>query len=126
MFISSSSLWEHYSFITLKNGGEHMIMNKSYAYWSTLLSVIGTILLIMTYVIAPHHPQSLLSIIILLLMTTSFISLILGFIASIIAIRKKEIGFKKYSGILLPTIILLYVILIPFFMGVVFIVNENF
>lgn len=92
-----------------------MIFKKTNGFWSTLLSIIGTLLLIATYAVA-DGPQGIEVVLIAAMMILSIILLLLGIVSSIVAIKKKEPGTKKYLGILLPVLIVLYVILVPILM----------
>ncbi|WP_312476156.1 hypothetical protein [Neobacillus sp.] len=49
----------------------------------------------------------------------------LGIIASILSIKLKENGTKKYVGILLPVLIILFVILFPILMAIGFMLNDK-
>jgi len=102
-----------------------MILNKSYSYWSVLLSIIGSLLLVTTYLISPADPHGIIIIVMKILLALAIIFLISGILASILAIKKKEEGTKKYIGILLPILVILFVILIPILMGIGFMLNEN-
>lgn len=102
-----------------------MILNKSYGFWSTSLSVIGTLLLIATYLLAPDTPQGMIVVIIYIMQVLAIVLLPLGIIASIFAIKNKEIGIKKYTGILMPVLIILFIVLIPLLMAIGFMINDN-
>jgi|SRR5699024_998667 len=102
-----------------------LILNKRYGFWSTSLSVIGTLLLVSTYLIAPDNPRGLIIPILYIIFVLAIILLILGIIASIFAMKNKEIGIKKYTGILLPVLIILFVVLVPLLMAIGFMINDN-
>lgn len=102
-----------------------MILNKSYGYWSVLLSMVGSFFLVTSYLISPDNPKNMMVVLIKIMLIVAVILMILGVVMSILAIRKKEYGFKKYVGILLPLFIVLILILIPILMGVGFIINDN-
>ena len=106
-------------------GGEKMILNKTYSYWSVLLSIVGTLLLIGTYFLSPSDPQGMIVVGLKIMFTAAIILLVLGIISSTLAIKKKENGMKKYVGILLPVLIILFVILIPILMAIGFMLNDN-
>ncbi|MUV37676.1 hypothetical protein JNUCC1_01482 [Lentibacillus sp. JNUCC-1] len=102
-----------------------MIFNKPYGYWSAVMGLAGTLFLIASYVVAPDHPQGLMSGIIMLLMVLAGLSLISGIVTSIIGIKNKEAGTKKYIGILMPILITLFFILVPVIMALGFMLNDN-
>lgn len=125
MYIRSSLLLARYSFMKDNIGGNKMILNKTYGYWSVLFSIAGTFLLITTYLIAPDDPQGMIVVIMKIMLALAVIFLPLGIISSIFAIKKKEVGTKKYVGILLPVLIVLFYILVPIIMGIGFMVNDK-
>src|SRR5690625_3732473 len=100
--------------------GHKMFLKKTYSYWSALCSIIVTLLLISTYVIAPDYPEGIIVVIMKIMMALTILLFLLGMIGSIMAIKNKDTGIKKYTGILLPTLILLFFILVPFFMAIGF------
>lgn len=102
-----------------------MILNKTYGFWSTLLSILGLLLLIATYAVA-DGPEGFMVVIVATILTLSVISLVLGIVYSILAIKNKEPSIKKYTGILLPVLIILYFVLVPFLMAIGFMLNGDF
>lgn len=102
-----------------------MILNKNFSYWSVLFSIVGSLLLITTYLISPGDPQGMIIMSMKIMLTVAIILLALGIITSILAIKKKENGSKKYIGILLPILIILFVILVPILMGIGFMFNDK-
>lgn len=101
-----------------------MFLNKSYSYWSLVLSIVGSLFLVTPYLISPVHPQGFIVLMMKAMLIIAIILLILGCATSFYAIKKKEEGVKKYVGILLPLFIILFIILIPILMGVGFILND--
>lgn len=55
----------------------------------------------------------------------TIILLLAGIVASILAIKNKETGTKKYAGLLIPVVIVLYFILVPLLMAIGFMINDN-
>jgi len=106
-------------------GGDKMFLNKPYGYWSVLLSIVGSLFLVTPYFISPSDPQGMIVISMKIMLVVAIFLLTLGIVASILAIKKKEVGVKKYFGILLPILIILFVILIPILMGIGFMLNDN-
>lgn len=100
-------------------------MNKTYSYWSPLLGTIGFILLISVYALAPDVPQGAILVALFVGLILSIGLLKIGLIAGIIAIWKRETGFKKYIGILLPVLIIVFAILVPLLMAIGFILNDS-
>src|SRR5690625_5597982 len=95
---------------------DFMIKGKSYSFSSALFSIVGLLLLIMTYVIAPDHPQGIIVFVMVITLGLAVILFVAGFMASILAIKKKELGVRKYFGILVPIFIFLFYLFMPFFM----------
>ena len=122
MFIQLLLLWERYSFTKDELGGNKMIFNKTYGHWSTIVSVFGTLLLMATYI--PNNPEKF-TVIIMIMLVLAIILLVSGIILSILAIKNNEVGTKKYIGILLPVLIILFIVLVPFLMAVGFLINDN-
>lgn len=89
------------------------------------MSIMGLILLILTYMFAPDVPQAIGTVVIIVMFILTIVSLLLGIVFSIIAIKNKESGVKKYFGILIPLFILLFVILIPILMGIGFMLYDK-
>lgn len=102
-----------------------MILNKTYGYYSALCSVIGTLLLIITYTLVPNGPKGIMVIVVSITLILSIILLIMGIICSVLAIKNKEPSIKKYIGILLPILIILFIALIPLLMAIGFMLNNN-
>lgn len=102
-----------------------MILNKSFDYWSVLFSIVGTLLLVTIFLISPSDPQGIIIVGMKIMLLVAIILLALGIVTSILAIKKKEAGVKKYVGILLPIFIILFAILIPILMGIGFMINDN-
>lgn len=102
-----------------------MTSNKPYGYWSILFSVAGSLLLVASYLISPNEPQGMIVIGLQIMLLSAIVLLGLGVVTSILAIRKKEEGIKKYTGILLPVIIILFAVLVPILMGIGFMLNDN-
>ncbi|MFD1416951.1 hypothetical protein [Oceanobacillus jeddahense] len=102
-----------------------MNVKKNYGFWSMLSSIMGLILLIVSYAVAPEEPQGMVTIGILVLFFTAILFLVLGTIGSTLAMKQQEKGRKKYVGIFLPVLILLFVVLVPILMGIGFILNDN-
>ena|SRR5690625_4400691 len=108
-----------------KGGVVFLIKGKSYSFSSALFSIVGLLLLIMTYVIAPDHPQGIIVFVMVITLSLAVILLVAGIIASILAIKKKELGVRKYFGILVPIFIVLFYILMPLIMGIGFIIHNQ-
>lgn len=102
-----------------------MTLNKNYGYWSVILGVIGTLLLILPYLVTPENPQGLVVVILKVIVAAAILLLSLGILSSILAIKKKEKGSKKYFGVLISVSTILFVLLIPIFMGIGFLLNDT-
>src|SRR5690625_7778491 len=102
-----------------------MNKGKSYSFSSALFSIVGLLFLIMTYVIAPDHPQGIIVFVMMITLGLAVILLVAGIVTSILAIKNKELGVRKYFGILVPIFIGLFYILMPLIMGIGFILNDQ-
>lgn len=67
--------------------------------------------------IAPDYPEGPIRYLIGSSLLISGVSFLFGIISSILAIKNKDLGVKKYVGIFTPFI--LYVILVPILIGLV-------
>lgn len=84
-------------------------MNKKYSKWSAILSIIGTITIFTSYVIAPQEPVGSLVVLLKILFFTSIITGILSLPLSYLAFKNKEAGFlKKIAPILILLILLVF------------------
>jgi len=102
-----------------------MNINKSYSFYSALQSVAGLLFLLMTYMIAPDHPAGMIKIIMAIMLGLAIILLITGIATSILSIKRKELGVTKYIGLLIPVLIVLFILLMPFIIGIGFIINDQ-
>lgn len=102
-----------------------MIFHKSYSYWSMVTNVFGAFSLGLTYVIAPGIPQGFTLFAVNVLVISAAVFILLGAVSSIAAIVNKEPGKKKYIGIFVPSTIILYIVLVPIVMGLLFGINDN-
>lgn len=110
----------------MANGGVVLVIkNKSYSFYSALFSIIGLLSLIMTYVIAPDHPQGFIVFVMVITLSLAVILLIAGIITSILAIKNRELGVRKYFGILVPIFIGLFYILMPLIIGIGLIIHDQ-
>ncbi len=69
--------------------------------------------------IAPDYPEGPIRYLIGSSLLISGVSFLFGIISSILAIKNKELGVKKYVGIFTPLLVILYVILVPILIGLV-------
>ncbi|WP_022794801.1 hypothetical protein [Marinococcus halotolerans] len=102
-----------------------MIFHKPYSYWSVVTSLLGIAFLGLTYVIAPDIPQGFTLFVINILVISAAVFILIGVLSSIAAIVNKEPGIKKYLGIFIPSTIILYIVLVPLIMGLLFGINNN-
>ena len=102
-----------------------MIFHKSYSYWSVVTSLLGAASLGFTYVMAPDIPQGFTLFVVNVLVISAAVLILLGAVSSIAAIVIKEPGKKKYIGIFVPSTIILYIVLVPIVMGLLFGINNN-
>ncbi len=101
-----------------------MIFKRTYGFWSLLLGILGVLFLILNYIVLPDNPEGISILIIRLLLGSSLISFVTGIICSIIAIKKRERGIKKYFGIIIPLFTFLFILFIPILMGILFVLND--
>lgn len=101
-----------------------MNLKNKYGFLSMLSSIIGLLLLIASYAVAPEAPKGVVVIGIQLIFFIAIIFLVLGIFGSTIAMKQKEKGVKKYVGFLLPILILLFILLVPILMAIGFMLND--
>lgn len=102
-----------------------MIFHKSYSFWSMTASLLGAASLGLSYVIAPDIPQGFTLFVINVLLISAAVFILAGVLSSIAAIVNKEPEKKKYIGILIPFTVILYIVLVPIVMGLLFGINDN-
>jgi len=85
--------------------------------YSTILSLLGVFLFIMSYSISTN-PTSNEKILIGVLFFTGIASMISSIVFGILGVKSKEKGFLKYAGMLIMLLVVVGLLLIPLFMGI--------
>jgi len=84
---------------------------------STILSVLGIFLFIMSYSISTNPTYSE-KIIIAILFFSGIASMIASIIYGILGVKSKENGFLKYTGMLILLLFIVGLLLIPIIIGI--------
>lgn len=79
-----------------------MKSTKNYSFWSLFSTIIGFLILIVSYLVTPDRPEGFIMVGLQVMTILAILLLILGILVSIIVIKQKEKGLKKYVGIILP------------------------
>jgi hypothetical protein len=94
------------------------LKSKNYGRWSCILSLLGFLLIAVSYTITP------LNNIIFLLFFCGIGILVLSIVLSIIAIRRRENGKAKYFALWFIPAVLLSVTIVPIVLMAIFGFNE--
>jgi predicted membrane channel-forming protein YqfA (hemolysin III family) len=93
-----------------------MTSKKKYGVLSTILSIVGILLFIISYSIS-KNPTSGEKVIIGIFFFSAIACMITSIVLGIVEVKSKEKGFLKYTGILLVLVFVLGVALQPILMA---------
>ncbi|MFD2705846.1 hypothetical protein [Salibacterium lacus] len=102
-----------------------MIVNKTFSFWAFLTSVLGVVFFILSHAAAPRVPQGFIAILTAFLYILAVILLLVGLISAVTAVIRKEPKKIKYAGVVIPFLIILYYILVPVIMALLWGMSDS-
>jgi hypothetical protein len=98
----------------LKNSGKGGILlaSKKKSIWSAVLSIIGIILFIASYLVS-ENPTSSEKIVIKLFFFSGIASMLVGIVGSVLAFKSMESGFLKYISFFIIILLIIGIVIAP-------------